>query len=756
MKHLISLFLFCFIVSTNALGQKNKSLTFYGTPIEISSFSINIIPLTSLDNEQMAETAKSIIASDLQRIQRECMQLKTKLALNDWGYLELVDKVAHFFLPNDNEAVLLSYMLMDMSGYMVTMARHGNNLLLLFATNHVIYGCSYFTINNKTYYTYPVYNKLGKGQKATFFDISVKGTKPISLILEQTPNLSMNALPKREFKSKRYPEWSFSISCNENLINFYNDVPASMVDGDFMTKWSQLASTPLSENVQRQLYPKMSQLIQGLSQREAVERILNWIQTAFVFGYDEDYWGTDRAFFPEETLYYPYNDTEDRSALMSRIISDLLNLKTLFLYYPGHTAVGVAFTDEDVDGDYVFFEGQKYTVCDGVFIGASVGESIPMFKGTQPQKVIPVSPTNHLLANIKVSDNRNKKSKEEHTSPKNQLDHQPKQKSTATIDWIDFASTANKKEYQLKVGVKSNSKVEEVSVELNGSQSRGIQTVKSDGYDMMINRNLSLSEGYNSIVVSVRNEDGITTSKKMVTCTVAQPAPISNGKRIALVIGNANYQDIDKKLKNPVNDATDLAAKLKNLGFTVILSLDNTQQSMEAAILEFGKKAQNYDVALFYYAGHGIRCNGSNFLIPVDANLPEESYVQYKCTNANLVLDLLDKAKCQMKIVILDACRNNPFARSWNRSISGEGLSMMNAPRGTFIAYSTAPGDVALDGTGRNSPYTSALLQTLDIPNLSITDFFQEVLEKVAITTNDRQNPWTSGSFKGKFIFNQK
>ena len=109
-----------------------------------------------------------------------------------------------------------------------------------------------------------------------------------------------------------------------------------------------------------------------------------------------------------------------------------------------------------------------------------------------------------------------------------------------------------------------------------------------------------------------------------------------------------------------------------------------------------------------------------------------------------------------MKIVILDACRNNPFARSWHRSAGGGGLAIMNAPKGTFIAYSTAPGDVALDGGEgqRNSPYTAALLKTFDQKGLSITDFFQEVLERVATTTNERQTPWTSNSFRGKFVFN--
>lgn len=333
----------------------------------------------------------------------------------------------------------------------------------------------------------------------------------------------------------------------------------------------------------------------------------------------------------------------------------------------------------------------------------------------------------------------------------------PKENSLATLEWIGFASEVNKKNIQLKIGVKSDSKIEEVNVTVNGTQSRGIQTVKSDGYDLTLDRSLTLSEGVNNIVVSVRNQGGTSVSRKMITYQTESSVQTSTGKRIALVIGNSHYKSLDMgSLKNPVNDATDVAAKLETLGFKVIRSLDNTQQQMEAAILDFGKQAHNYDVALFFYAGHGISCNGSNYLIPIDADLPEESYVQYKCTNANLVLDLMDKAQCQMKIVILDACRDNKFAKSWSRGVGGGGLSIMNAPRGTFISYSTGPGDVAQDGTGRNSPYTTALLQTLDIPNLLIGEVFDKVLEKVTASTNDRQWPWIGGSLRGKFIFNQK
>ena len=326
----------------------------------------------------------------------------------------------------------------------------------------------------------------------------------------------------------------------------------------------------------------------------------------------------------------------------------------------------------------------------------------------------------------------------------------------ATIDWLAFSPTTTEKQFALRAGIKSTSKIESWTVTVNDVVERGINPVKNDGYSMAIDKVLTLAEGNNVIKIEVRNAGGVAMTEKNVVYTAKHVASVVRQKRIALVMGNANYRDADKRLKNPVNDANDVAEKLESLGFKVIRSLDQSRQGMEMAINDFGNQARNYEVALFYYAGHGVRSKGNNYMIPVDANLPEESYVQYNCTNTNLVLDLMEKANCPMKIMILDACRNNPFARSWNRDLTDGGLGIMNAPKGTFIAFSTAPGDVAQDGTGRNSPYTAALLQTLDIPNLSITVFFQEVLEKVASTTGERQTPWTSNSFRGKFYFNKK
>lgn len=226
-------------------------------------------------------------------------------------------------------------------------------------------------------------------------------------------------------------------------------------------------------------------------------------------------------------------------------------------------------------------------------------------------------------------------------------------------------------------------------------------------------------------------------------------------KRLALVIGNSEYAS--GRLNNAVNDANKVSSKLKTLGFDVMLRNNVSNQEMGEAINDFTDKATNYDVALFYYAGHGIQSEGRNYLIPVNDNLiKKESDIKYYSDDLNRLLGRLEDSGCKLKIIILDACRNNPFERSWHRSTASKGLAFVNAPNGTLIAYATSPGSVADDGTGAsNSPYTTALLQTLEKPSLSILDFFNEVGNLVARYTKGKQTPWISNSpIEGDFKFN--
>lgn len=218
-------------------------------------------------------------------------------------------------------------------------------------------------------------------------------------------------------------------------------------------------------------------------------------------------------------------------------------------------------------------------------------------------------------------------------------------------------------------------------------------------------------------------------------------------KRVALVIGNGRY--LSAPLKNPVNDAKDMAAGLRKLGFDVIEKTDVSQKEMNRAIAQFGSKLSSDSIALFYYAGHGMQVRGKNYLVPVDAQIDSEASVRVETVDVDGVLDQLNAST--LNIVILDACRNNPFERRFRGNVGG--LAQMDAPKGSLIAYATAPGKTAADGEGRNGLYTQELLRLMQTPGLPIEQVFKRVRANVARVTADNQIPWEASSLTGDFYF---
>lgn len=220
-------------------------------------------------------------------------------------------------------------------------------------------------------------------------------------------------------------------------------------------------------------------------------------------------------------------------------------------------------------------------------------------------------------------------------------------------------------------------------------------------------------------------------------------------RRVALVIGQSAYKTAP--LRNPVNDARAIAQALRTAGFEVTLKEDLNQRGLFEAAREFGAKLREDGVALFYYAGHGMQVRDRNYLIPVEADIQSELEVPYTSLDVNFVMDLMGRARSRMNLVILDACRNNPFARSFRSA--AQGLAQMEAPGGTLIAYATAPGKVASDGAGDNGLYTQYLLKHLPTPGLPVEIVFKRVREDVERETRSQQVPWESSSVKGDFFF---
>lgn len=220
-------------------------------------------------------------------------------------------------------------------------------------------------------------------------------------------------------------------------------------------------------------------------------------------------------------------------------------------------------------------------------------------------------------------------------------------------------------------------------------------------------------------------------------------------QRVALVIGNSAYKE--SPLANPVNDATDMAKALQDAGFKVILRKNATTREMRQAIREFSSELRQAQVGLFYFAGHGVQVKGNNYLVPVSAEIQSEADVEDLAIDANYALRTIEEAQVKVSIVILDACRNNPFARSF-RSTS-RGLAQMSAASGSFVAFSTAPGSLAADGLGRNGIYTKHLLASLNGADTDIQKVFQRTRAAVVKETAGKQTPWESTSLIGDFYF---
>lgn len=236
---------------------------------------------------------------------------------------------------------------------------------------------------------------------------------------------------------------------------------------------------------------------------------------------------------------------------------------------------------------------------------------------------------------------------------------------------------------------------------------------------------------------------------------------IDDQVRVALVLGNGRYEHTDP-LANPANDANAMAAKLEGLGFIVIKGLDLDKAGMELAVRKFVRELEGADIALFFYAGHAMQVGGHNYLIPVNAQLDDATAIDFETINVDVILEFMN-APDRMSIALLDACRNNPLARTFRRKLKktsarsafvGRGLAVQSTGEGqTLIGFATAPGEVALDGTGDNSPFTTALLKHIGTPNLEIELMLKRVKADVFKATDGNQSPWQNSALRKEFYF---
>lgn len=268
------------------------------------------------------------------------------------------------------------------------------------------------------------------------------------------------------------------------------------------------------------------------------------------------------------------------------------------------------------------------------------------------------------------------------------------------------------------------------------------------------NRNLSVSgiEFYEKSIIAGKSIYGYREIEKG---EIAVEKNDKKQRKIALVVGCSQYE-FAGHLANPLNDAVGIKLSLESLGFDVMHIENPTLKELKIGIDDFGTELEKYDVGLFYFAGHGAQVKGLNYLIPVDANLKNERTVEYDCVQVDRILSHMENAKTSVNLLILDACRNNPFERNWGRDLSQRGFAVMDAPKGSLIAYSTSPGKTASDGESKNGLYTGELISEIKSMNVTITQLFQKVRKSVMDKSNDEQIPWESTSLTADFYFNRK
>lgn len=352
---------------------------FYGAEFRVRLDEAKRINLGKITPDRVADALQYFSTEAYDNLLFDCLKIRDEHKLCDWAYLLMLKSLADQYSGEgtDESALLLGYLYYQ-SGYKVRFATDNERLYLLVASDHFIYGKGPYVIKGEMFY--PLEDVDGD---LSICSAAFPKERTLSLYIPEQPLFGDNEAQKRTFQSKRYPEMSVEVSVNQNLLDFYDTYPSSYTDNDFTTRWAMYANTPMAINVQESIYPVLKEKLSGLSQLDAVERLLNFVQTGFTYGYDDEVWGGDRVFFAEETLHYPYCDCEDRAILFTRLVRDLLHMECTLVFYPGHLAAAVHFDEQPGGAYYVAADGKSYTLCDPTYIGAPVGMEMPEFANSK-------------------------------------------------------------------------------------------------------------------------------------------------------------------------------------------------------------------------------------------------------------------------------------------------------------------------------------------------------------------------------------
>lgn len=345
-------------------------VSFFGTNCHVHADSSMKFTLTDLDPNSIANIWEELSTPLYDRLVSDCIALRSDLHLCDWAYIQLTKAVSESFLHDaTNEAVMLQSYLLTQSGLKVKMCTSDSRLLLMLPFFETVYEYCYLTIDGLRYYILDD-NDL-KSVSVCQCDFP-DGRQP-SIFINQYPDLAHNLTLPKTIQSKRYPDVSITVRPNLNLIHFLNTVPRGNL-------WNLYANASLSDDIKGQIYPHLMQVLADKNENESINVLLNLVQTGFEYATDQEQFGKEMPLFADQTFYYPYSDCEDRAILFSILVRELVGLKTVLLNFPGHLASAVKL-NTSVSGDYVLIDGERYLICDPTYIGASLGMTMPQFKG---------------------------------------------------------------------------------------------------------------------------------------------------------------------------------------------------------------------------------------------------------------------------------------------------------------------------------------------------------------------------------------
>lgn len=357
--------------TTIADVDNTVNVSFYGTMVNVRFPHLNV-GLKDLSNQSIADVWDVLATSSLEdTVVRDCLEAKGRYGLCDWAYFDLVQKtIATVYGDDSDNSVLLMAYILEKSGYKILLARKNKHLYVLFSSEHEIYNLIYYTVENAKYYPLAMRNDLGEIE---ICNVPQQAKKSLSLFISQEQVFGVGEWRKRNFAVDDVSH--IDVSVNKSLLDFYSSYPTSRIDENDMTRWAMYAQTPMNTVTREMLYGQLRALVAGKSEIEAANILLNFVQTKFEYGYDDEIWGEDRAFFAEESLAYPYCDCEDRSILFSHLMRDMLDLDVALVYSPGHMFTAVRF-NERVDGAYFEIGNERFVVCEPTCTtGAPVGWS---------------------------------------------------------------------------------------------------------------------------------------------------------------------------------------------------------------------------------------------------------------------------------------------------------------------------------------------------------------------------------------------